>query len=124
MDDSVDTLRRLAIHDDAFLEHVLAQGFSETSASGLDATTQALARIGALIAVGASTPEYMSPVESGLAAGASVDEIVGVLLAVLPSIGSDRVVSAAPKLGLALGYDVDAALEQLEDEGEPGAALR
>ena len=29
----------------------------------------------------------------------------------MPSTGADRVVSAAPKLGLALGYDVDAALE-------------
>ena len=114
VDDSVNTLCRLAIHDDAFLERVLARGFGEPSASGLDARTQALARIGALIAVGASTPEYMTPVESGLAAGASVDEIVGVLLAVLPSIGADRVVSAAPKLALALGYDVDEALEQLE----------
>ena len=119
MDDSGDTLRRLVIHDDAYLESILAQGFGDTSASGLDAKTQALARVGALVAVGASTPEYMSAIESGLASGASVDEIVGVLVAVLPSIGADRVVSAAPKLALALGYDVDEALEQVTELREP-----
>ena len=119
MDDSGDTLRRLVIHDDAYLESVLARGFGDTSASGLDARTQALARVGALVAVGATTPEYMSAIESGLGSGASVDEIVGVLVAVLPSIGADRVVSAAPKLALALGYDVDEALERFNRLREP-----
>ncbi len=97
----------------------IARGFADTSASGLDARTQALARVGALVAVGASTPEYMSAIESGLGSGASVDEIVGVLVAVLPSIGADRVVSAAPKLALALGYDVDEALERFNRLREP-----
>jgi hypothetical protein len=40
-----------------------------------------------------------------------VDDLVGTLIAVMPSTGADRVVSAAPKLALALGYDIDAALE-------------
>ena len=38
-------------------------------------------------------------------------EIVGVLIAVAPTVGLARVVSAAPELALAIGYDVDAALE-------------
>jgi hypothetical protein len=46
-------------------------------------------------------------------AGASNDEIVGCLLAVMPTLGVARVVSAAPKLGLALGFDVATALETL-----------
>jgi alkylhydroperoxidase/carboxymuconolactone decarboxylase family protein YurZ len=50
-------------------------------------------------------------VERALAAGASEDEIVGLLIAVAPAVGLGRVVSAAPELGLALGYDVDSALE-------------
>lgn len=114
MDTSGDTLRRLVIHDDSFLEWILAQGFGDTSASGLDSKTQALARIGALIAVNASTPEYLSAVGLAHLAGASTEEIVGVLVAVLPSLGADRVVSAAPKLALALGYDVDKGLEELD----------
>jgi hypothetical protein len=44
-------------------------------------------------------------------------EECGCLLAVVPILGEPRVVSAAPKLGLALGYDVGAALE------EAGSAL-
>jgi 4-carboxymuconolactone decarboxylase len=49
-----------------------------------------------------------------LDAGASYDEIVGTLIAVMPIVGVARVVSAAPKLGLALGYDVSAALELVD----------
>jgi hypothetical protein len=58
----------------------------------------------------------MSVIESGLAAGVTVDEIVGTLVSVMPAIGVARVVSAAPKLGLALGYDVSDALEELSGE--------
>jgi 4-carboxymuconolactone decarboxylase len=49
-----------------------------------------------------------------LDAGASYDEIVGTLIAVMPIVGVARVVSAAPNLGLALGYDVSAALELVD----------
>ena len=68
-------------------------------------------------AVDAAPISYQSSVELALAAGATVDEIVGCLIAVAPIIGLARVVSAAPELALALGYDVEAALEgQEEDE--------
>lgn len=109
-----DSLVRLAIHDDAYVESVLARGFRDTAASGLDGRAQSLARVAALVAVDATPSAYMGAVESGLAAGATVDDMVGVLIALLPSIGADRVAAAAPKLGLALGFDVDERLEQLE----------
>lgn len=110
-----ETLRRLAIHDDAYLESVLARGFHDTSASGLNAKTQALVRIGGLVAVDAPTSAYLGAVEAALAAGTSVDEIIGVVVALLPSIGADRVVSATPGVALALGYDLEQALERLEE---------
>ena len=47
-----------------------------------------------------------------LASGATVDEIVGVLIAVAPTVGLARVVSAAPAVAAAIGYDIDAALEE------------
>ena len=47
-------------------------------------------------------------VELATAAGATDDEIVGVLLAIAPAVGNARVVGVAPSLGLALGYDFDA----------------
>lgn len=112
MEDSDDTLRWLVIHDDAYLESVLARGFADSSASGLDSKTQALARVAALVGAGAEPAVYMCAVETGLAAGATREEFVGVLVALVPTIGPDRVVSAAPKLGLALGYDVEEALER------------
>lgn len=40
--------------------------------------------------------------------------MVGVLIALLPTIGAERVVLATPKLGLALGFDVDEDLERLD----------
>jgi 4-carboxymuconolactone decarboxylase len=50
-----------------------------------------------------------------LAAGASEDEIAGVLLAIAPVAGLGRVVAAAPDLATALGYDIAAAMEEPDD---------
>ena len=47
------------------------------------------------------------------AAGATVDEAVGTLLAVAPTVGFARVVAATSPLALAIGYDIDDALERL-----------
>jgi 4-carboxymuconolactone decarboxylase len=105
------TLRKLAIGDDAFIEAVLGAEDANRAASGLDRKTHALVRIGALIAVDARPPSYMSAVECARSSGASDEEIVGALVAVMPALGVARVISAAPELGLALGYDVAAALE-------------
>ena len=35
------------------------------------------------------------------------------LIGIVPVVGLPRVVAAAPKLALALGYDIDEALEQI-----------
>jgi 4-carboxymuconolactone decarboxylase len=47
-----------------------------------------------------------------MAAGATEDEIAGMLLAIAPVTGLGRVVSAAPDVATALGYDVAAALDE------------
>ena len=83
--------------------------------SCIDPHSHALVRVGALIAVDAAPPSYMSAVEAALCAGATYEEIVGTLIAVLPVVGAPRVVSAAPNLGLAIGYDVGEALEAVEN---------
>jgi hypothetical protein len=44
--------------------------------------------------------------------GASEDVIAGVLLAIAPVAGLGRVVAAAPEVAIALGYDIEAALEE------------
>lgn len=105
-------LRGLAINDDKFVESVLRMDSDELEATGPDPKTQALTRLAAMLALDSSASCYQASVNAAYAAGSTTDEIVGVLIAVGPVIGATRVVSAAPELGLALGFDVDAALEQ------------
>ncbi|HVP03631.1 MAG TPA: carboxymuconolactone decarboxylase family protein [Solirubrobacteraceae bacterium] len=111
-----ETLRRLALHDESFMESVLGMGQDTVAASHLDPKTHALLRLAASLAIDAAPSSYQSVVDSAQAAGATVDEIVGSLIAIAPTVGLARVVSAAPELGLALGYDVDAALEAPEPD--------
>jgi alkylhydroperoxidase/carboxymuconolactone decarboxylase family protein YurZ len=112
-------LRCFAVHDEVFMASIFASGESNLSLSELDPKTHALVRLGALLALDASPPSLQSDVEGALAAGASIDEIIGTLVAVTPTIGSARAVAQAPALGRALGYDVDAALEELTDGASP-----
>jgi alkylhydroperoxidase/carboxymuconolactone decarboxylase family protein YurZ len=109
-------LRRLALRDDRYIDTLLAEEQTAAAVSELDPRGHALVRIGALIAADAAPPSYMSAVEDALEAGSTYDEIVGTLIAVMPVVGVARVVSAAPNLGLALGYDVGAALEAVEKD--------
>lgn len=112
-------LRKLAVRDDRYVTSILAGADECGAISGIDPRAHALVRLGALIAIDAAPPSYMSAIEAALSAGATVDEIVGTLIAVVPVVGVPRVVSAAPNLGLALGFDVARALE----EHEPGRTL-
>jgi 4-carboxymuconolactone decarboxylase len=105
------TLRRLAFRDDRYIGSILADDFENVEASQLDPKTHALVRLGALIALDAPPSAYQASADAALAAGATFDEIVGTLIAVLPSTGVARVTSAAPKLGLGLGYDVEAEVD-------------
>src|SRR3954453_13462797 len=111
-------LRSIALSDDHFATSVLGMGQDTIEASGLDPKTHAMVRLAALLAVDAAPSSYNASAELALASGASLDEIVGILVAVAPTIGLGRVVAAAPGFGLALGYDVEAALEaQPETDG-------
>ena len=82
-------------------------------------------QIAALVAVDAAPPSYMSVADEALEAGVTYEELVGSLIVVMPVVGVPRVVSAAPSLGLAIGYDVGDALEAFElgdgVESEKGA---
>ena len=79
--------------------------------SHLDARTDALLRLAALVAVGAPASSYRSVVQDSLRSGARLDDLLGVLMAVADTVGTARVVAAAPAIALAAGYDVEAALE-------------
>ena len=97
-----ETLRKLSVRDDAFVGGLLSDE-AAAKASHLDAKTEALVRIAALVAVDAAPPSYLEAIGAATRANATRDEIVGCLIAVLPAVGIARVVSAAPKVGLALG---------------------
>ena len=110
MDEYKTQLRRLAVHDEALLEAISVDG-SPFVAAAIDSKTAALVRLAATVAVDAAPASFQHAVALALAAGASHNEIVASLEAVTPVTGAARVVQCTPKIALALGYDVDAALE-------------
>ncbi|MGZ6640898.1 MAG: carboxymuconolactone decarboxylase family protein [Solirubrobacteraceae bacterium] len=73
----------------------------------LDPKTSALVRLAALLSLGAATASCRATVDLARAAGATDAEIVGVLVSVAPAVGEARVVGAAPRLALAIDYDVE-----------------
>jgi alkylhydroperoxidase/carboxymuconolactone decarboxylase family protein YurZ len=114
------TLRKLALRDDRYIDALLAHEKSSAAESGLDPRIRALVQLGALVAVDAAPPSYMSVAEEAIDAGATYEDLVGSLIVVMPVVGVPRVVSAAPNLGLAIGYDVGDALEALDHREDAG----
>ena len=107
-----ETLRRLAMIDEGFVEDEAGLGLGPVSTSALDPKTAALLQVGACVAIGSSAVCLEWSTGRALAAGANEDEIADVLLAIAPVAGLGRVVSAAPGVATALEYDIDAALEE------------
>jgi 4-carboxymuconolactone decarboxylase len=113
MDEYKEHLRRLAVHDDSLLEAIAVDGSSFAS-SVIAEKAEALIRVAATVALDGAPSSFQHAVALALAAGATCDEIVASLEAVTPVTGAARVVQCAPKVALALGYDVEEALEQLD----------
>jgi alkylhydroperoxidase/carboxymuconolactone decarboxylase family protein YurZ len=109
-------LRRLALHDEKFIESVLAMNLGDSARRGLDPKTHALVRLGALLALGAAPVSYHWTVAAALDAGATAEEILGTLIAVAPITGIARIVLATPDVALSIGYDLDAAFEELNQD--------
>ena len=109
-----ENLRRLALHDERCIESMLAMPVGSGRPSGLHPRTHALVRLGAVVALGAGSVSYHWAVGAALAASATTDDIVGTLVAVAPISGLARVLSATPEVALSIGYDIDAAFEQLD----------
>jgi alkylhydroperoxidase/carboxymuconolactone decarboxylase family protein YurZ len=103
-----DTLNGLAAGDQTVLEEVLAFRESEQAGSGLDARTFSLVKIAALVALDAPPASYLWQVANALDAGATPQDMIGVLRAIWPQVGGPRVMAAAPELMLALGLELPA----------------
>jgi alkylhydroperoxidase/carboxymuconolactone decarboxylase family protein YurZ len=105
----MDVLRRLSIEDPELAAHLAKR--DEIGSDVLDPKTVALARLAALVAIGGALPTYSTLTDAAIGRGATPDEIVEVLVAIVPTVGLPRAVSAAPNVAMALGYDVADALE-------------
>ena len=110
-----ETLRRLAMIDEGFVEDEAGLGLGLAGTSALDPRTAALLQVAASVAIGSPAVCLEWSAGRALAAGASEDEIADVLLAIAPVAGLGRVVAAAPDVATALGYDIAAALEEPDD---------
>ncbi|HEY4827380.1 MAG TPA: carboxymuconolactone decarboxylase family protein [Solirubrobacteraceae bacterium] len=101
-------LRQLALNDEKSVGMVLAGGADRAGTAVLLPKVDVLVRLGALLALGANTSSIRSTVDRAIEAGATEAEIVAVLITVAPTVGLARVVSIAPRLAAAIGYDLEA----------------
>jgi alkylhydroperoxidase/carboxymuconolactone decarboxylase family protein YurZ len=108
-------LRRLAIIDEGFAGTRAGLDLGPPAKSALDPKVAELVRIAALTAIGSPEVCLEWSTSRALAAGATEEEVTGVLLAVAPVIGLGRIVGAAPGVAGAFGYDIEAALEDHHD---------
>jgi 4-carboxymuconolactone decarboxylase len=120
MSSAEDGFRRLTLGDPGVIAAMSNPEGPGRNMPRLDARTDALLRIGALIALDAPLSSYRAAVEAALRAGNRLDDLLAVFAAVAGTVGSARVISAAPRIALAAGYDVEAALEQI-DPADPSA---
>jgi len=96
--DDIDRLRRLVFN---------LRADASPPETSLDLRTLALVRLGAVVAVGGgAVATYGALADEALDAGATVADVVDVLVGVLPLVGTARVVAAAPAVALALGHDM------------------
>jgi 4-carboxymuconolactone decarboxylase len=110
-----EALVKLVIGDRAF-----CRGIADVRVGGyradVDSGTKALMRLAALVAIGHAGPLLREAVSDALDAGVDGDSVVGSLLALAPTLGVNQLVAAAPAVAVALGYDLDASFESLDDE--------
>lgn len=102
-------LQRLSANEEPSLRIVLAlrpETADPEFNPGLTPRVRMLVRLAALVALDASTTCLRWAVELASCAGADDDEIVRVLLTVGPEVGIPRVISSAPRLAEAIGYEI------------------
>ncbi len=110
--------RRLTLGDEELISSFFTG--SGDASDALDDRTSSLVRLAVLIAVDADTPAYQCEVRDAISAGVTPEQITGTMAVVARIAGSALLMSAAPKLALALGYDVDAGLEDTDAREREG----
>jgi alkylhydroperoxidase/carboxymuconolactone decarboxylase family protein YurZ len=87
-------------------------------ASSLDAKSLMLVRIAALVAVDAPPASYLLNLGAAGEIGVDEEQVTGVLAAIAPIVGAPRVVAATGNIARALGFAIDLAEAELEEELE------
>jgi len=97
----------LAQHREDVLESLFGGRVDNLEATGLDPKTYSLANIAALIAMDAPPVSYVWQIGLALESGVTPEEILGLLVALNPTVGNTRVIAAAPQIAVALGVDLE-----------------
>jgi 4-carboxymuconolactone decarboxylase len=100
-------LRRLAVLDERMVEIALPMDVAGELGITVDPRTTALVRLAALVALQSSAQAFDWCVTAALMAGSSEEEVVAVLAAIAPMVGSARVGNAAAGVATAMGCRVD-----------------
>lgn len=100
----------MADEDTPVLDIVASMTASSLEQCDLDPRELMLARIAAMVAVGAPPASYMANAGTASDLGVTLEDVQGVLVAVAPIVGTARVVSAVGNIARALGFAI-AALE-------------
>ena len=109
--DARELLRSLARSDERSVRAVLTPNpeFGRDRAAvleALDRRTRVLVRIAALLAIDAPTTSLRWAVELASSMGVDDDAVIEALAAAASAAGSAQLVASAPRLALALGFDV------------------
>jgi 4-carboxymuconolactone decarboxylase len=106
MEPAEDLLRRLACNDEKAVSMVLGQRPGGGEAE-LPPKVELLVQLAAFLAVGAAIPVLRETTMRASAQGATVNEIVAVLVAVGPALGVASLVAEASRLAVAVGYGLE-----------------
>ncbi len=104
--DTREALAALALGDPDVLAEGLELRAEWRARSGLDGRSYALVKLAALIALDAPPASYLWQVSNALEAGATPEDLIGVLIAIAPQVGGPKLVAAAPELMVALGLSL------------------
>jgi 4-carboxymuconolactone decarboxylase len=101
-----DMLGALALGDPDLVAAGMEMRTELREKSGLDDRSYALVKLAAIMALDAPPTSYLWQVANALEAGATPEDLLGVLVAIAPQIGGPRLTAAAPELMVALGLSL------------------
>jgi 4-carboxymuconolactone decarboxylase len=102
-DETRNLLAALTLGDPDLVDAGLEMRADLRARSGLDERSYALVKLAAIMALDAPPTSYLWQVANALEAGATPEDLLGVLIAIAPQIGGPRLTAAAPELMVALG---------------------